>query len=205
MTWEEQVRDWPEFPLLNSFSGKLAFDIGAQTGSTATVLLENFAKVVSLEPAWETYVELHAMEENHPGLTTLMVAVSTHEGTVKLAEQWAPMLAHTLTDGHDRFGPVQQWREVPCTTIDALTGKYGTPDFIKIDTEGWELAIIHGALQTLADHKPDLYVEIHHEDNGTQIREIVEGIYGQEPEITDLGIAPEYYWLTWRMNGHPGG
>ena len=202
---EDRFRDWVEHAKLVSFSGHLAFDIGAQNGDSTEVLLGGFEKVVALEPAWETYSDLAGMCHRFPGLTTLMTAVADYEGTIKLAEQFAPMLAHTLTDGDERWGVVQNWRDVPCTTINRLTKEYGAPDFIKIDTEGWELAIIRGGITTLKDHKPDLYVEVHHRSTGEKIREIVEPIYGQPPEVTDFNLAPDYYWLTWRTHGNAGG
>jgi hypothetical protein len=46
-------------------------------------------------------------------------------------------------------------------TIDSLTRRYGPPDLLFIDVEGFELQALRGASSTLAVHRPDLFVEAH--------------------------------------------
>jgi len=54
------------------------------------------------------------------------------------------------------------WK-VPATTIDALVSCLGleTVDWLKIDAEGAEVAILQGARQTLDRFSPSLWIEVH--------------------------------------------
>jgi FkbM family methyltransferase len=49
------------------------------------------------------------------------------------------------------------------TTLDAevAAGHVPPPTLVKIDVEGLELAVIRGMERTLAEHSPDLHIEIH--------------------------------------------
>ena len=57
----------------------------------------------------------------------------------------------------------QQFKEsiVPTISIDQATELHGTPDFIKIDAEGAEGAILEGGVQTISSAKPRLLIEVH--------------------------------------------
>lgn len=51
---------------------------------------------------------------------------------------------------------------VPLITLDAFAEEHGLErvDFIKIDVEGWEAHVLRGAAQTLARHRPALFLEV---------------------------------------------
>lgn len=53
--------------------------------------------------------------------------------------------------------------EVPVRSIDSLvlSGEIPPPDVIKIDTEGAELAVLAGMVQTLSSQRPALMIECH--------------------------------------------
>jgi len=61
----------------------------------------------------------------------------------------------------DRAGPYHQ-EEVPVTTIDRFAADEGLQrlDFIKIDTQGWEMRILKGGAETITRYRPVMVVEL---------------------------------------------
>ncbi|HVA18536.1 MAG TPA: FkbM family methyltransferase, partial [Candidatus Dormibacteraeota bacterium] len=47
--------------------------------------------------------------------------------------------------------------------IDAMTRRFGAPTHIKIDVEGYEAEVLHGARETLNSCAPLLFVELHND------------------------------------------
>ena len=50
---------------------------------------------------------------------------------------------------------------VDVVTIDGLTAKFGRPDVLYIDVEGFECEVLEGAKSTMASHAPDCFIEVH--------------------------------------------
>jgi len=61
-----------------------------------------------------------------------------------------------VEDGSHEWGSMQ----VPSFSIDDLSMKYGTPDVLFIDVEGFECRALSGAADTLKS-RPDCFVEVH--------------------------------------------
>jgi len=151
--------------------GDLAFDVGAHLGVTLYPISSRYARVVALEPAAEAYSLLHDRRGAYPKVTFLPLAASGHEGTVSLSVREFPLTQGMLTDPDAPQGASERlmgwWtaetgrREVPCTTLDALAVTYGTPAFVKIDTEGGEDKILRGAAGLLAAGSVSWQVEFH--------------------------------------------
>lgn len=76
----------------------------------------------------------------------------------------------------------------PMTTIDALAAtRLARPDALTIDVEGTELRVIRGAVATLEEHRPRIWLSLH--------RELMAG-YGDDPDdlfalLLDLGYRGE--------------
>ena len=151
--------------LYASFSGALAFDIGANAGQVAAEIAPSFRKVVACEPSEEPYRRLEA--DCRFNVVALRVAVSDHDGTVTL--QRRDMTSRTgylfTGDSLPEWGGLVCNQNVECRTLDSLTAEYGQPDFVKIDTEGHELHVLEAGVATFTEH-PDFLVEIHSEGNG---------------------------------------
>jgi FkbM family methyltransferase len=64
------------------------------------------------------------------------------------------MNGHVAADGEASVA-------VRAITIDELTAEHGVPQVLFVDVEGYELHVLRGAQQTLARHRPDLFVEVH--------------------------------------------
>ncbi len=181
--------------------GKLAFDIGAHSGSATEIFAPHFDRVISCEPCDESYNLMARTLDQFPNVTAINCAISDHSGTMELAVQSGPISSGQLTNGNAIWGPVDGYRTLPCRTIDDLAREFGDPDFIKIDTEGHELLILNGGLETLSK-TPALFVEVHEESQGDEIFTILTSIYGDQIKKRSHSGHPEgtflhqnHYWL----------
>lgn len=185
---------------LGSFRGELAFNIGANIGQAANVLAPNFTRVVSFEPCQESYEVLAA--ESARNVTAVPLAVTDHDGTVALTES-----AYSITTGQLTTGGGLAWgekvgeREVACATVDSLVAAYGVPELIQVDTEGHEVLVVQGAVQTIAEHHPDLLIEVHRKEHEGQIRSLCDGYTWQALHYEDRRDQMtnfDHFWLIGR-------
>jgi FkbM family methyltransferase len=194
--------DPPELAeLLSGYSGRLAFDVGANTGVTAALLAQRFAHVVALEPCVESFQQLASLDV--PNVTARQLAVSDRAGIIALAVQADPIRSGQLTtEGtRDAWGEIMGHRYVPATTVDALATQHGDPDLLKVDVEGHELRVVQGAMRTLERARPALFIEVHAARLGQEIRSLLAGWYPDLRRVDHPGSAPgewgheNHFWL----------
>jgi FkbM family methyltransferase len=143
------------------YPGRCILDVGANIGlhSLAWSVL---APVVALEPAPGTYARLQAnvtANRLEGRVRALQTAASDREGEVEFFV--AKDSAFSSLKDTGRVGISDRLR-VPCTTLDALApGLPGPVGLLKIDVEGFERAVVAGALQLLKRDRPVLFVEIY--------------------------------------------
>jgi FkbM family methyltransferase len=148
--------------------GGVALDVGANAGCYS-LLLGQWArpsgKVFAFEPAPETFAGLSRhIELNHLGdiVTAVQAAVSDRCAT-------ASFLAHEHQGmnrlvGQEEAQDAAQVVQVPTVTIDEFCAREKIlPDFIKVDVEGFELAVLRGARETIkaCGERLALFVEMH--------------------------------------------
>lgn len=131
--------------------GSLAFDVGAHVGTRTRAMRSAGARIVALEPqqpfagflritlprditllpvaagSTETISEMF-ISSRHPTVSSL------HADFVDEAKN-APGFEHVLWDRR---------QVVQVTTLDDLIARFGRPDYIKIDVEGFELEVLSG-------------------------------------------------------------
>jgi FkbM family methyltransferase len=128
--------------------GDLVFDLGANRGLMSEMFLELGAKVLALEPIPDLAAKIRA---RYPakGLWVEAVAVGDAIGEATLHLGADPIHSSISEEWIDRAGDVWpgRWKgtiTVPVTTMDALISEHGTPEFVKIDVEGFEDRVLAG-------------------------------------------------------------
>ena len=141
-------------------AGDLAFNVGANIGTRTQIFVDLGAEVIAVEPQPDMADELRSKFWHLP-VEVVQAAAGAKDGTVTLmlctanpmatcATGWAELL-------QDRY-PAEKWGgtiEVPQVSLDTLISRYGCPDFIKIDVEGYEREVLQG----LGSHVPTLCLE----------------------------------------------
>ena len=130
-------------------AGDLAFNVGANIGTRTQTFVDLGAEVIAVEPQPDMADELRSKFWHLP-VEVVQAAAGAKDGTVTLmlctanpmatcATGWAELL-------QDRY-PAEKWGgtiEVPQVSLDTLISRYGCPDFIKIDVEGYEREVLRG-------------------------------------------------------------
>lgn len=137
----------------------LVFDVGAHVGDRTRAFRALGAEVVAVEPQPAAFRCLKWLFAPSRRVHLVNAAVSDSEGEITLKINLANPTVSTASaafvaaaDGAHGWAD-QRWEEtrtVPATTLDALIARFGTPDFIKIDVEGFEETVLAGLSQPVA-------------------------------------------------------
>jgi FkbM family methyltransferase len=158
-------RDVPEVAPELSFlakhrlrTGATVFDCGAHQCVIAMVLAKFVGaagKVIALEASGLNYeTALRNISLNAAGnVTVVHAAVSDNLDGIEFNVRGNGQ----ADDGSGRWGKIS----VASVTVDELTHRYGAPDVLFVDVEGFELKVLRGAIDTLSRCRPDCFVEMH--------------------------------------------
>jgi len=125
--------------------GSLVFDIGANHGRLAETHLELGARVVAIEPNRDLADRIRRRYGSALAVENVAVGAAAGFADLHLGKD----------DGHSTLSPAwmaraptgARWNglaRVPVTTLDALISRYGEPQFVKIDVEGFEAEVLSG-------------------------------------------------------------
>jgi FkbM family methyltransferase len=156
-------RDWPPLPELRQLAasrlkpGARVFDLGAHQGVVAMMLAHAVGDggiVVAVEADQHNHeVAQRNVALNHvENVKLIHAAVAAEEGMVHFADG---LNGHVLSSGFVASA------SVAAVTIDGLAARYGPPDTVFIDVEGYEVEALRGAARCIAASKCDFFVEIH--------------------------------------------
>lgn len=137
-------------------AGGLAFDIGAHVGDRTGSFLRLGAWVVAAEPQPKIFRALRLLHGRNANVALMQAAVGAAKGELEMHINSAnPTISTASCDLISAAQGAKEWAgqvwddkiTVPVTTLDTLIATHGTPDFIKIDVEGYEREVLNGLTQ----------------------------------------------------------
>jgi FkbM family methyltransferase len=147
--------------------GNVCIDIGAHVGYYAILMARLTGEegaVVAFEPVPKNF----EMLQRNIALNSLMnvqlepLAVSGGEGTLRLTLDLDDDFTMTASASAYAVGNRREVIDVATCSLDGYLARTGSiPDFLQIDVEGADLAVLKGAKATLRKARPKLLIEIH--------------------------------------------
>ena len=133
--------------------GGLCFDVGAHQGNKAALFLALGGRVVAVEPQQDCIQRLRDRFGTDPQLTIVQAGLGAthgfrelwvHPGESELAS-FSPDWSEVL-NRHQPGLASDQWQRIQTRmeTLDRLIAQFGTPDYLKIDVEGFEAEVLVG-------------------------------------------------------------
>lgn len=149
--------------------GDHVLDLGANIGVHALAMAQTVGpegKVTAVEPQRYCFqllcANMTANQLTHVDCLRAAVGDAPGNCSVPLLDPAARQNAGATTISTEPPAAGAMQETVPLITVDGLG--LARCDLIKIDTEGFEDRVVLGAEQTLARHRPLLYVEVHDRD-----------------------------------------
>jgi FkbM family methyltransferase len=134
--------------------GMTFIDVGANKGDftlLAAHLAGDSGRVISIEPEPENHsiLERSIALNDYSNIRVLQVALSDRDGTANL-QIGSTSGSHTLSPEFNGLRTVA----VPTRTLDGIVAEQqlASVDMIKIDVQGFELAVLHGAQRALREN-----------------------------------------------------
>lgn len=131
----------------------LVFDIGSNVGTTVEFFSQKANKVIGFEPN-PRLVEILREKFNNRNVIIDSRGLSNEIGEKKFRIANADTISTFSEDwvNNSRFTGGYSWNEgiiVDTTTLDSVIEQYGTPDYIKIDVEGYEFEVLTSLTKVL--------------------------------------------------------
>ena len=144
--------DWFLRNFIEKLGPKVCIDVGASVGNYSGMLLGiTNAEVYSFEPTPSAYALLKKKSVENTRLHSIESAVSNIDGFTTFYLEGERSERNSLSK-EGLFEPVPF--NVKVTKLDTFTKDLQRVDFIKVDTEGYELEVFEGMQETLERFRP---------------------------------------------------
>lgn len=139
----------PQLPILHLLPKDfLAFDIGANIGNYAAACLAAKARLIlCAEPHPRIRKKLQNRFHREPKILVVPYILADQCSSLPFYPYYDGTLSTASTQWMEGRFQKEHWAPpilLPSITLDILIAQYGTPDFCKIDVEGFELQVLHG-------------------------------------------------------------
>jgi FkbM family methyltransferase len=182
--------------------GYVFFDVGANAGYYTLLgsrLVGPSGFVFSFEPVIRniSWLYRHLAVNNSRNVSVVAAACSNVSTLSSFSE--GPNCAEGHLDPGAAVGELSPgtWALVSTVTLDQVAryiGKY--PDVIKIDVEGAELDVLHGAENILKARHPQIFLSIHSDDLRTSCLAYLEGFDYRATPLVPGDPNPSEYLLS---------
>jgi len=130
--------------------GSLVFDVGANLGQKTQIFANLGARVVSIEPEQRCCEYVRRRFRSSTQVTVVNAAVADSPGQLRLyvnpqTPEISTLDRDWLTTGpdKDKAGRIEE-QVVEVVTLTQLIERFGVPDYVKIDVEGFETQVLRG-------------------------------------------------------------
>ena len=170
--------------VLASLGITTVLDVGANVGRYGRTLRESGyrGRLVSFEPLTKPQAVLGAAAAADPLWDTMQVAVSDEDGTAEInvasADVWSSLLP-THEDSSTEHARTTATETVRTAQLDSLDVLDGTPTWLKLDVQGFELHALRGAersLPRIAGVECEMVLETFYEGQAS-VRDVIDFLY----------------------------
>jgi FkbM family methyltransferase len=178
--------------------GMVCYDLGASIGYLSLLMARRARRVFAFEPA------PHAREEMERhiganGFKNIEIVPTPLSGDVREVEFALTGAAYGSGIAHERQS---DWPVLKMTTstLDDFAAAHPPPDFLKIDIEGEEAVLFHGATKTLERSRPVILCELHSNEAARAVlkalkahRYTFQDLSGSAFQLKDRVVAGEFH------------
>lgn len=166
--------------------GSIVFDLGAHVGFytlLASVLVGSKGQVFAFEPMPKNlhYLKEHLQINQINNVTVTEAAVSEKSGVAYFEQTESSFQGHLSSQGSIR---------VDVVSLDELIaeGKIPTPDYIKMDVEGAEVQVLHGAKSLIEKSHPTIFLATHGDEIQRECRQFLSSLGYQLKSINGKSL-----------------
>jgi FkbM family methyltransferase len=132
-------------------SGDLVFDVGLNKGDKSVLFLELGANVIGFEPQVECFNYANNRFNDNNKFKSENIALDNKKGIgtifIGTHNELSSMSNVFISETKKERFTDYNWsdnRQINTDTLDNMISKYGKPNFIKIDVEGYEIEVLKG-------------------------------------------------------------